>query len=177
QPGSAAASLEARALGARLTSTGEQYVEELSRSATPLLRAEFALGLGQSPAPAALGLLSEAYEFETDVVVRRAIICAASQRPEKTRRRLIELAARLDPDPEVRQLARLAAAGQILVSPATGNQTFWLELQHGSRPTKRSAPTPVVVQGSRGHTLVAFADPDGFVGLTGMDSPVVSYVL
>lgn len=183
QTGSAAACLAARALGARLAGPDEQFIDELSLSQSPQIRAEFALGLADAPAPAATGLLWRAYEFETNALVRRAIVAATSQRPEHSRERIIQLALALDPDQQVRQLAALAASGHPLARVPTGTQTFWLTLDHTSpkqaldtlRDT--SANIPVVVQGPRGHTRVGLADPDGFVGFVGMDPGPLRYLL
>jgi len=181
QGGSAAASLAARALGARLQGRGDQFADELSRHPSAEMRAEFALGLGEAPAPAATGLLFEIYEFETDPRVRRAIVAAASQRPEASRQRILELARALDPDEQVRQLALLATRGHALAQAPIGYQTFWLTLStsspSGSEPPRSLAKMPVVVQGPRGHTLVALPDSDGFVGLIGLDSGPLRYVL
>ena len=183
QGGSAASSLAARALAARLQQRSDQFVDELSHSPSPEIRAEFALGLGEAPAPAATGLLFEMYEFETDPRVRRAVVAAASQRPEASRQRLLELARALDPDEQARQLALLATRGHPLASAPVGYQTFWLTLATSASSGAPSetgpspANTPVVVQGPRGHTLVALPDPDGFVGLIGLDSGPLRYVL
>ncbi|HEY6724104.1 MAG TPA: HEAT repeat domain-containing protein [Polyangiaceae bacterium] len=182
QGGSAAASLAVRALAARLQRRSDQFVDELSHSPSPEIRAEFALGLGDAPAPAATGLLLEMYEFETDALVRRAIVAASSQRPEASRSRVLELARALDPDAQVRQLARLGTRGHPLAAAPLGYQTFWLSLEQSStaasaQRAQSPANTPVVVQGPRGHTLVALPDSDGFVGLIGLDSGPLRYVL
>jgi hypothetical protein len=183
QSGSAAASLAVRALAARVRNRHDQFVDELSHSPSPEIRAEFALGLAEASAPAATGLLVESYAFETDPLVRRAIVAAASQRPEAARHRILELARALDPDEQVRQLALLATRGHPLAGAPLGYQTFWLMLAHSSNSTSGTpqgpamGDTPVVVQGPRGHTLVAFPDPDGFVGLIGLDSGPFRYVL
>lgn len=186
QGGSAGASLAARALGARLQGREAQFVDELSHHPSAEMRAEFALGLGEARAPAATGLLFEIYEFETDPRVRRAIVAAASQRPEVSRQRILELARALDPDEQVRQLALLATRGHALAQAPIGYQTFWLTLSTNSpaapepaktAPARSLATMPVVVQSPRGHTLVALPDSDGFVGLIGLDSGPLRYVL
>ncbi len=177
QSGSAAASLAARALGTRFASMDDYYAEDLLHSASPQLRAEFMLGLGRAKAPLAMGLLTRAYEFETNRLVRRAIVCATSERTEATRRRILDWAGGLDPDTEVRELALLAASGQHLLGMPPGNQTFWLKLETTTRAHRSEFEQPVVVQGQRGHTLVALADPDGFVGIIGLDTARVSYLL
>ena len=177
QTQSAAASLAARALGARLVSTDDPFVLELSQSLSKELRAEFALGLAEATAPVALGLLSEAYAFETEPIVRRAIIAAASRRKEPTRLRLLKLARMLDPDQQVRQLAWLGMAGHALSTRPPGRQTLWLSMDRQGADVGGELRPPIVVQTGMGHTLVAFPDPDGFVGLVGMDSGELSYVL
>jgi catechol 2,3-dioxygenase-like lactoylglutathione lyase family enzyme len=177
ESGSAAASLAVRTLGARLAGPTQALVSQLSEHPSPQFRAEFALGLGDATAPAAMGLLFRGYEFETDAVVRRSIVAAVSARSESNRERLMDLARRLDPDQAVRQLAQLARAGHNLVASPSGNQSFWLNLDwRGKRPSTIKR-TPVLLQGSRGHTLVAFADPDGFVGVVGLDAGPLSYFL
>jgi hypothetical protein len=63
-------------------------------------------------------LLVNAYRFEDDVGVRRAIVRALSRRGEVQRTSTLEVARDLDPDPGVRGLARAALAGRELAAPA-----------------------------------------------------------
>jgi hypothetical protein len=78
----------------------------------PVKRVHAALALGSSPLPSAAGRLADAWRFETDPAVRRAIVVALSQRGEPARRAL-EIAAKLDTDAEVRESASLGISGRL----------------------------------------------------------------
>src|SRR5262249_4170126 len=80
----------------------EQRLARWLESEDPITRAHAAFALGQSPLPNATGRLAGAWRFEPDRTVRRAIVGALGQRGELARRAL-DVAARLDPDAEVRE--------------------------------------------------------------------------
>jgi hypothetical protein len=175
QMGSAGACLAGRVLATRLSPRDEPLVRALLESSSREVRAEAALGLGSARAPGASSLLEGAYEFETDALVRRAIVAALSMRPEGKKARLLRLAQRLDPDPIVRHMAAPGLLGHAFGGDANGTGSFWLNLETENGQAK---PThAVVLQGLRGHTKIAFPDPDGFVGLLGLDGGGVSYSL
>lgn len=74
-------------------------------------RVQVAFGLGYSRSPDATGILGDAYRFESDARVRRAIVRGlARRRPDAVRDRVLSLARSLDPDRSVRALA--VAAGR-----------------------------------------------------------------
>jgi len=175
QTGSVTACLAGRVLASRLSPRDEALVQGLLESTSREVRAETALGLGTARAPEAASLLEAAYEFEVDAVVRRAIVAAITQRLESRKARVLRLAERLDPDPLVRRMAAFGLAGHALGTVARGTGSFWLNLKRfGENASPEHA---LVLQGLRGHTRIAFPEPDGFVGLLGLDGGGVSYAL
>ncbi|HEY2408004.1 MAG TPA: HEAT repeat domain-containing protein, partial [Polyangiaceae bacterium] len=163
--GGIAAPLAARALAARDSANLRPRIEALIADDDPLLRAHALLGLGQSEDPTALGLLAGAYRFESDETVRLAIVRALSQRPERARRRTLELAAELDASPPVRQAARLALTGQKLGAFVTGRASAWLDFGRDGSAGSALA----LVAGPDGLALPAVADPDGVLIETGLE--------
>jgi HEAT repeat protein len=126
------APLCALALARRMDDKLETKVTALFASRDPVLRAHVARGLGMSEAKDAVGRLANAYRFEADASVRRAIVRAlvARRGPDESapaRTATLKTAARLDPDPTVRFLASRALAGRAealaLPSPA---EVAWL---------------------------------------------------
>ncbi len=109
------APLAAMALAARADPEERERVTALFSSADPLLRAHVARGLGWSHDPRATGQLADAYSFEADPLVRRAIVLALAERTQDAdapeRRSILRLARRLDPDAMVRDTATRALAG------------------------------------------------------------------
>jgi hypothetical protein len=173
QTGNVTACLAGRVLASRLSPRDEALVQSLLESTSREVRAETALGLGTARAPKAASLLEAAYEFEVDAVVRRAIVAAITQRPESRKGRVLKLATRLDPDSLVRQMAAFGLSGHALGAVARGAGSFWFNLLGDGAAPQHA----LVLQGLRGHTKVAFPDPEGFVGLLGLDGGGVSYAL
>ncbi len=142
---------------------------EALASHDPRLRAHTALGLGASASASALSLLEAAYRFEPEPEVRRALVRALARRPERARRRTLELARDLDPDPNVRELAGLALAGILPAVYAPGRGMLWLSLQAGPGELPVAA-----LQVPGGLSLPLVADADGVVACAGLPEGAVS---
>ncbi|HEY3499743.1 MAG TPA: HEAT repeat domain-containing protein, partial [Polyangiaceae bacterium] len=160
----AATHLAAYALSARDRAELRPRLRELLSSSDPGLRAHVALGLARSADASAVGLLADAYRFETEPRVRRALVLALAARREKGRRATLRLAADLDPDPEARARAR-RALGAVAEAARTRSETAWLRLDP---PDAASPPIFVLIETSEGLALPALPDPDGSVLLTSL---------
>ncbi len=137
----------------------------------PVVRGHVALGLGYSPERDSVSLLTDAYRFESDVVVRRSIVRALSLRGESRRLATLRLAAELDPDIEVRALARSALAKRRLAlpKPPSGKAVAWVTLlanREAERP--RVAGRPAVLLRADGLALPMNAAPDGVLIVPGL---------
>ena len=127
------------------------------RSTDVPTRTAVARGLATASVPGAVALLGEALTWDPEPAVRRAAAWALVQRPEPSRRRWLEVTARLDPDPVARHLARLASPSSSgTPGVQSGNSLLWLH-----------AEGPVQLFTASGETLWLFPDPDGFVGVYG----------
>jgi HEAT repeat protein len=108
------APLAALALAARADPAYREHVRALFASSDPLLRSHVARGLGQSREPDATGQLAEAYPFEADPSVRRAIVLALAERTQDrdapARLRILRTARQLDPDGATREASARALA-------------------------------------------------------------------
>jgi cellulose synthase operon protein C len=157
-----AAPLAARALASRDSRTLRAKIGSLLSSDDTLIRSQVALGLGQSEDASALGLLEQAYRFETDGSVRLAIVQAIAARPDPVRKRALLLARSIDAAAPVREAAALALTGARPESGAPGPQTAWLDFSSASVVELGSSPLRgalIITDG--GLALPAFADPDG----------------
>jgi hypothetical protein len=162
ESGGLATPLAARALASRDSATLRPKISSLLRSSDTLLRGQVALGLGQSEDGSALGLLEQAYRFETDGGVRLAIVRAIASRPEPARRRALYLARSLDAAAEVREAAALALKGAPPEHDTSGRDTLWLDFSSLPDPALGTAPTQgALIITDAGGALPAFADPDG----------------
>jgi hypothetical protein len=161
------APLLARALASRDSADLRPVVEGLLSSGDPQVRGHTALGLARSRHPGAIALLDQAYRFEIEPRVRRAIVTALSARSETARRRTLELAARLDSDPDTRAAARWALAERVLVPEESGTGVFWLDLVN-TEAEARPPPTVALVTTTAGGSVPALADPGGLVVVTGL---------
>lgn len=180
ETGAAGRFLAALALAAR--TRDERRLSELLESGDPLFRAHVAFGLGTNGGVGSVALLETLYRFEGHANVRRAVLRALSLREERSRERVLRLAQELDPDPEARELARLALFGRKLPALVRGNEVVWARLRPAGAPNARgreAAPTTadsrsgiagreVVVVTSTGLAFPARSDPDGLVVLTGL---------
>lgn len=159
ETGGAATHVAAYALAARDRAELRPRLRELLASSDPGLRAHVALGLAHGRDASAVGMLSEAYRFETEPRVRRALVRALSARREKGRRTTLRLAANLDPDREARDEAR-RALGALPPSASRPDETAWIRLD----PRDPARPASfAVLETSEGLALPALPDPDGTV--------------
>lgn len=169
------APLAARALPSRDDEAIRGRIKRLLAGTDPVIRAHTALGLALDPEPDAASLLASAYRFEEDPTVRRAVVRALSVRREKLRVATLELARDLDPDDQVRALARAALSGRALLPAASvsGGPVAWVSLV-------ANAPSALAsIQGraarlvrSDGVAVPVVADPDGVLVVPGLpDGP------
>jgi hypothetical protein len=171
ESGGPLAPLAARALPARDDEALRGRIKRLLEGSDPVVRAHVALGLGHDPEPSAVSLLTSAYRFEEDPAVRRAVVRGLSLRTEVQRLATLALARELDPDDEVRALARAAIDGRTLdpgIRPALGaeprRKVAWVTLQ-----STVSGPLPAArLIRSDGLAVPAVADPDGALLIPGM---------
>ncbi|MBM4358102.1 MAG: HEAT repeat domain-containing protein [Deltaproteobacteria bacterium] len=143
----------------------------------PLVRAHVALGLGESHDPSALARLEEAYASETDAFVRFALVRALGSRREFGRGRALRLAAELDPDVEVRQLAAAALAGPIAEPERPrlrSTSVLALAPSQAMEPRTTAALAALCIDHGR-PARVALSAPDGLVIAFGFDpeGPIV----
>jgi hypothetical protein len=164
----AATPIAAQALAARDSQDLRQRIEPLLGSADALVRASVALGLADSREPSAVGLLERAYRFETSSMVRHAIVAALSRRRERSRSRVLSLAADLDGDRAVREAARVALAGHRVPALASGRGTLWVSLVKNDPGSALEHDAQVAT--SLGVVLPLAPDPDGAVTAFGLPS-------
>jgi hypothetical protein len=153
-----AAPLAALALAERDHEETEWEVLELLRSPSSHVRAQVAVGLGTRTESRALAFIERAYRAETDPSVRLALVDAAARRPEPSRRRLLHLAATLDPDRAVRSRAVLAVERPPLPAPRDDRGGLWI----WATPTA-AGPNAVLATLPTLQVLPYFADPDGHI--------------
>ena len=132
------APIAAFALARRSDEALVPQVDALVHSRDPVLRAQAARGLGLAGAPDAAGRLTQAYAWEADARVRRAIVSALAIRAaqgapgaEAIREGVLALAARLDPDSVTRWTAETAAVSSpasMRVDPAGDREVAWIRL-------------------------------------------------
>ncbi|HYQ04991.1 MAG TPA: HEAT repeat domain-containing protein [Polyangiaceae bacterium] len=166
------APLAARALAARDSRNLRPKLMALLSNDDVLFRSHVALGLGHSSESSALGVLTQAYRFETDASVRLAIVRALAARSEPARARTLRLARDLDGSLAVRQAATFGLASATPAPESPGPETLWLELGSAGATT---ATNPASLRGGlvvtpSGVALPAFADPDGVLLLPALPS-------
>ena len=174
ESGGADAPLSALALAARARQEDESLREKIatllaSKDAT--IRAHVARGLALSPAHDATGQLAEAYRYETDVVVRRAIVLALGARDDDenapVRKWALGTAAKLDPDPVVRLTARRAIAGLRAAPDPVVREVAWVRAVSAEGST---APRDLEASyvGADGLAVPFVLDDDGFALVLGV---------
>lgn len=170
--GSPAAPLAAYAFARRAEDARKDSVRSLFESPQPLIRIHTARGLGESTWPQRSGVLANAYEFETEDSVRRAIVRAiahvASTDASAASRRVLETASRLDPDAETRLLARRALLGKsAFASIGSTADVLWLRAR-----TREGASLSGPLEGNvvvAETFAIPFAfDPDGYALVFGV---------
>lgn len=165
--------LAARALPARDDEALRGRIKRLLEGSDPVVRAHVALGLGRDPEPNAVTLLTDAYRFEEDAQVRRAIVRALSIRTEAQRALTLTRARDLDPDDETRSLARAALDGRDLspaLRPARGAEprrgVAWITVRESDGKTVGQRAVRLVR--SDGLSVPALSDPDGVLLVPGL---------
>lgn len=169
--GAADAPLAAMALARRSGDEMLEPVDALLASSDPVMRAHVARGLGASTANDATGRLARAYELETDVAVRRALVRALAARTQDeaatSRRETLDLAARLDPDRITRDLAARAEAGTALPEAPASREVAWLRIVPAAGAALPVATTGAVT-GSDGLARPVVFDDDGYALVGGL---------
>jgi cellulose synthase operon protein C len=172
ESGGGDAPLAAFALARRADEKTARKVGQLLASKDSAVRTHAARGLAVASLPDATGRLAEAYDYETDVDMRRAVIAALAARTQDatapSRKETLSLAAELDPDGVVRQTARRALAGAPTASdPSFAHEVAWLRitLEGGAAPGEAYVGSLVRSDGIA--VPIAF-DEEGYVLVPGL---------
>jgi hypothetical protein len=179
ESGSADAPLAALALAERVDDPLLKKVEALLASPVSSIRLHTATGLAKSKLPSTIGKLADAWEFEVDPEVRRVLVAGLADNDAlKTPigRRAIELAAKLDPDGDVRSSAARVLAGYKVSSAPAVTEVAWLRAgtADGSAPPKGLTGTLVPRHG----LAIPFAfDDEGFALIPGIPIGEANVVL
>jgi HEAT repeat protein len=165
------APLAARALMRRAGNVPPEWVDALMGSPDVILRAQAARGLGDSRAPDAAARLARAYAWEADAQVRRALIGGLVGRGAQSSagppQQALEIAATLDPDPEVRWLAEHDRAYARGVDGSGIPEVAWIRLAPADGAALPTDETAVLVT-SDGDTLPVAFDDDGYALVPGV---------
>jgi cellulose synthase operon protein C len=179
------------ALGPRERPLEKRRIGRALDHSDPVLRAHAAFALALSPLPDAVSRLAGAWRFEETARVRRAIVIALGQRKEPQRVTTLELAAKLDPDEQVRESARLALRGQLPLplgrfgagcagseARVGGCYAAWITLT----PTSPAGAAELKERSGRlldaaGLALPVVADPDGMLVVPGVSAGAASFRL
>jgi hypothetical protein len=159
------------ALGSREQPGEEGRLARWLESDDPVRRVHAAFALAKSPLSSAAGRLADAWRFEPDGAVRRAMVVALATRSEPIARAALDLAAKWDTNSEVRESAALGLLGR-LPSP----------FDHPGGGCERGTPRAggcrvawisLVPSGSAGGSVVS-ERAGSFVNASGISLPVVS---
>jgi HEAT repeat protein len=179
------------ALGSRERPLEKRRLGRALESSDPVLRAHAAFALALSPLSDATARLANAWRFEETPRVRRAIVTALGRRKEPQRLATLALAARLDPDEQVRESARLALRGQLPLpighfgAGCAGNEArlggcyvAWITLT----PSTPAGAADLRERSGRlldaaGLALPVVADPDGMLVVPGVSAGAASFRL
>lgn len=174
ESGGADAALATFALARRADEATSRKVGQLLGSRDSVLRTHAARGLGVAPLPDATGRLANAYTYETDTDVRRALIGALAARTKDAsaplRKQTLELAASLDPDGPVRQAAKRALDGITApFAPAANTEVVWLRIttENGGAPAGGDPYVGSLVRSDGLAVPLAF-DDEGYVLVPGV---------
>jgi hypothetical protein len=169
--GSVDAPLAAMEFAARADESLGDAVAALLASHDPVLRAHVARGLARSAASDAVGRLADAYTFETDLGVRRALVEALAARTADAgvpvRRSSLELAATLDPDRLVRSAARRALDGAPPPARPPHDDVAWLQLAAAPGARLPTGEAAMLVESDGTARPIAF-DEDGYALVPGV---------
>jgi HEAT repeat protein len=187
EAGRPGAPLAAMALARRMDADLAPRIDALLASSDPILRAHVARGLAASHARDAVGRLAEAYAWEVDAEVRRAIIEGLASMPGGAsggggapknhetgapgRARTLELAARLDPDRVARWTAQRALDGAPIERNVEAGDVAWVRLVNAPGATSSLATTGTLARPDGLARLIAF-DDDGYALAVGMPAGV-----
>lgn len=185
EAGGPLAPLAARALPSRDDEALRGRIKRLLEGSDPVVRAHTALGLGRDPEPSAASMLARAYRFEDDASVRRAIIRALSRRTEVQRASTLTLARYLDPDDEVRSLARSALDGRTLdpgakqlgVEPRRSVAWIAIVSNEGRAATRDQGARSARLVRADGLAVPVVSDPDGVLLVPGLPQGAASLLL
>jgi hypothetical protein len=179
------------ALGPRERLLEKRRLGRALDSIDPVLRAHAAFGLALSPLADAVARLASAWGFEEMPGVRRAIVVALGHRREPQRLATLELAAKLDPDEQVRETARLALRGELPLplgrfgagcagteARVGGCYAAWITLA----PSSAAGTAALHERAGRlldagGLALPVVADPDGMLVVPGVSAGAASFRL
>jgi HEAT repeat protein len=179
------------ALGPRERPLEKRRLDRALASPDPVLRAHAAFGLALSPLPDAVSRLANAWRFEETPRVRRAIVLALGRRPEPQRLATLELAAKLDPDEQVRETARLTLRTPLPLplgrfgagcagseARVGGCYVAWITLT----PSSPAGSAALRERAGRfldasGLVLPVMADPDGMLVVPGVSAGTASFRL
>ncbi len=154
---SAASPLAAFLLAARGGDTALAHVMRALSADSLDVRAAALLGLGLSPEKSATGELSARLREVPYVALRRAAVRALVARADTAGRATIELARKLDPDVEVRNVSAAAKLGTRTTPLLSGAEVAQ------ARVTVGAANTIAIVASVDGLVLPHVVDPEGFV--------------
>ena len=162
ESGGADAPLSALALAQRKDDAQKKKLDTLLAARDPLLRLHVALGLAMNEDPESVGRLGNAFRYETDVQVRRAIVRSLALRKEDApiRTEILRLAATLDPDGLVRGYADRAQKGLPIDAVPATLDVAWIRVI----PAQGGAPPPLLgaYVTDTGLALPIAFDADGF---------------
>lgn len=180
EQGGSLSPLAARALAGRDSDSLRPSLKRLLSGSDPVVRAHVAMGLAFDPMPDAVTLLVNAYRFEEDAGVRRAIVRALSERTEVQRNKTLQMARDLDPDADVRALARSALLGRKVLPaglPAAGT-VLWIQLvpNHAGASNQAFGRTARLVRPD-GVAVPVVSDPDGVLLVPGQSPGEVNLEL
>lgn len=181
ESGAGDAPLAAFALARRADEKIARKIGQLLASKDAVLRAHTARGLAVATLPDVTGRLADAYAYETDIEVRRALITALAARTKDAnapaRKETLNVAAELDPDGPVRQAARRALAGAATpFAPAGVREVAWMRITlDGGAPPGESFVGSLVR--SDGIAVPIVFDEEGYALVPGLPPGEVRLVL
>jgi hypothetical protein len=173
EEGRADALLGARVLARRLDDRELRKLALPYDSPDAIMRWQFALGLGENASPDAEGQLVEAYRFEVDPRVRRALVRSLVLRTGLDRasevKKVLEFASYLDPDAAVRAQAGLGLALAEHRDETAGRDVACFRAVESDGAKARKGLTATVVDAAGRALSIAF-DDDGYALVPGLET-------
>jgi HEAT repeat protein len=161
------APLAALAFARRADTASDETLSALLESSDPVLRAHAARGLGLGAAADAAGRLVQAYAFETEAEVRRAIVAALAARESDAGATTLALAAELDPDAAVRSMAKRALRGVTPAVPSLVPEVAWLRVLEAEGAERPLEMTGTLIESDGLAVPIAF-DDEGYALVPGV---------